>query len=144
MKLVLFLATVLGIGAAVASAGCMTMMRGTTEAVRFESNPPDAQVVVERAGFSYGACNATPCAIMLKRKVAPFDVTFTKEGCQPQTLALKRDHATGKGLASNMLGAGALGGVIGAGVGAGVDAASGAAYSIVPNPLVAKLECEPP
>ena len=113
----------------------MSMARGTTEEVRIESNPAGAAVVVAKDGANFAECSATPCAVTLKRKSPPFPVTFSKDGCQSQTLSLERDHATGKGVAGNLLGIGGI-------VGIGVDAASGAGYSIVPNPLVANLDCK--
>lgn len=116
------------------ASGCMTMARGTTEEVRIASNPVGASIVVVKDGVTFDECSATPCTVTLKRKSPPFLVTFAKDGCQSQTLTLERDHATGKGLAGNLLGAGGV-------VGLGVDAASGAAYSIKPNPLVANLDC---
>ena len=124
------------VAATMAVSGCMTMARGTTEEVRIESNPVGASVVVAKDGVSFDECSATPCTVTLKRKSPPFLVTFAKDGRQSATLVLERDHATGKGVAGNLLG---LGGV----VGLGVDAASGAAYSIKPNPLVANLDCGP-
>ena len=117
-----------------AASGCMTMARGTTEEVRIESNPTGAAIVVVKDGVTFDECSATPCTVTLKRKTPPFLVTFAKDGCQSQTLVLERKHATGKGLAGNLLGVGGV-------VGMGVDAASGAAYSITPNPLVANLDC---
>lgn len=126
--------TTLCLAALFALSGCMTMVRGTTESVRIESNPAGASVMVAKDGATYGECSATPCTVTLKRKAPPFMVTFAKDGCQSQTLMLERDHATGKGVAGNILGAGGV-------VGIGVDAISGAGYSITPNPLVANLDC---
>ena len=114
--------------------GCMSMVRGTTEEVRLTSTPSGANVVVTKDGANVAQCD-TPCVVVLKRKSPPFMVTFSKEGCQDVVLSLTRDHATGKGLAGNLLGAGGL-------VGMGVDAVSGAAYSIKPNPLAANLACD--
>ena len=122
------------IAALMTASGCMTMTRGTTEEVRIASNPVGASIVVTKDGVTFDECSATPCTVTLKRKSPPFLVMFAKDGCQSQTLTLERDHATGKGLAGNLLGAGGV-------VGLGVDAASGAAYSIKPNPLVANLDC---
>lgn len=115
--------------------GCMSMVRGTTEEVRLQSAPSGASVLVAKDGATVAECNSTPCMLVLKRKSAPYMVTFFKEGCQDHVLTLTREHATGKGLAGNLLGAGGL-------IGMGVDAASGAAYSIKPNPLDANLNCQ--
>ena len=76
---------------------------------------------------------------MLKRKKPPFQVVFSKDGCQDETMLLEQDRATGKGVAGNILvlrlGAGGV-------IGIGVDAMTGAGYDIKPNPLIANLNCD--
>ena len=58
---------------------CLSMARGTTESVRFESNPPGATVSVVKDGITFASCSDTPCELILKRKQPPFTVTFGKK-----------------------------------------------------------------
>ena len=132
LRLFAAFAAIIAVGFA---SGCMSMVRGTTEEVRLQSHPSGAEAVVTKDGATVAECGATPCIVVLKRKSPPFMVTFRKEGCQDAMLTLTRDHATGKGIAGNLLGVGGL-------VGMGVDAVSGAAYSVKPNPLEANLNCQ--
>lgn len=114
--------------AAIALGGCATVVRGTTDQVMVDSDPPGAQAVTSE-GHS---CPATPCTFEVNRK-AEFAVSFTKEGYQRQEIPVTTHIASAgaAGFAGNLL----VGGV----VGMGVDAVTGATLEHVPNPVRAVL-----
>jgi hypothetical protein len=147
----------LGIVAALIStammlAGCASVARGTTEAVVFESEPPNAYVhtmidpeceagcagrrtdaMVETEAPKVGPSCVTPCSLGIPRSQS-FVATFSKEGYQAETirvgLHVTRDGAAG--MAGNLLLGGAIGGV--------TDMATGAAQDHDPNPVKATLK----
>ncbi len=126
--------TVILTSAALAVAGCGTVVRGTKQGVRFESAPSGAEVTVVRAKKreTRWAC-VTPCELQLSRK-RDFNVTFSLDGYKP---------AEGR-LASRL---GAKGGatavpgnfVLGGGIGFIVDAGTGANMQLKPDPMRAEL-----
>jgi hypothetical protein len=71
-----------GIVAAIGVAGCATMIRGTHESLDLVSTPTGA-----RADLSTGQSCITPCAQNIARD-ASFSVTFSKDGCDSQTIAV--------------------------------------------------------
>jgi hypothetical protein len=148
---------------AAASAGCATVVRGTTEQVQFDSEPSGAEVrtVVENActppncgeqqgardtAASYGPVAPTPppapvlgpaCITPCTAQVGRRDVliaTFSKAGYKPQTVKVDTRVATGGAVA--MAGNVIIGGVVG-GV---IDAGTGAALEHYPNPVKVILE----
>lgn len=62
-------------------------------------------------------------------------VNITKERCEP--VAINVTHKTADAGAAGVAGNVLVGGVIGL----GIDAATGASQDLVPNPVVAKLNC---
>ncbi len=107
-----------GMVAAIGVAGCATMIRGTHESLDLVSTPTGA-----RADLSTGQSCVTPCAQNIARD-ASFSVTFSKEGCDSQTIAVF----------PTLAGAGVLlGGVI--------DYGTGAVYDLRPNPVAPTLNC---
>ena len=106
--------------------GCATTLRGTTDVLVVESDPPGAAVDVS------GATGSTPATFKLRRK-GNYVVTISKDGYEPVTVNVthKIVAAGSAGMAGNIL----LGGIIGA----AVDAGSGAMFDLVPNPIKVKL-----
>lgn len=114
---------------AVATSGCATATRGTTETVTIQYAPAHAKAVTSLNH----TCTSSPCSIEVSRKKA-FTVTASAPGYQSQTVAVKTKVSKGgaAGVAGNVL----IGGVIGI----GVDAATGAALDHYPNPVIMKLK----
>lgn len=106
---------------------CATTLRGTTDVLVVESDPPGARVTV-----SNGLTGSTPGTFTLRRK-GNYVVTIAKDGYEPVTVNVthKVVGAGSAGMAGNIL----LGGLIGA----AVDAGSGAMYDLVPNPVRVNL-----
>ena len=115
------------VGAALCSLGaCSTIIHGSTQDVEFVSEPPGAFVEVD--GKHAGT---TPCEVELKRKQThTATLTHPRYPNDPRTFRLE-PHFNGATL-GNLL----LGGIIGI----GVDAASGANYSLSPDPVIVTWE----
>ena len=60
--------------------GCATIVRGTTEPVRFSSEPPGALVSV-----GGGQSCTTPCTLTFKRNSSLL-AQYTKDGCENGTV----------------------------------------------------------
>ena len=107
--------------------GCATVLRGTKDSVRIESDPPGATVIL-----SNGMTGVTPVTLDLPRKTH-YQVEFRKEGYKTQyyTIGPMLSKAGHRATAGNALIGGAIGGFI--------DGSTGAAYDLFPNPLVVKL-----
>lgn len=141
-------------------AGCASVVRGTSEAVQFDSEPPGAEMrsIVDypcggpcptnqqggAGGSAYvesdvktpvenGPACVTPCVAEVKRNQALI-VTFSKAGYEPQTVKLGVQVSGGgaAGVAGNVL--------VGGGVGMLVDAGTGAGMDHHPNPLKVTLQ----
>jgi hypothetical protein len=98
--------------------GCATMIRGTHEPLQLSSSPEGAV-----AQISNGQSCTTPCA-MDEERDSSFSITFSKDGCDSQTVSVF----------PTLAGAGVLlGGII--------DYGTGAVYSLRPNPVVTTLKC---
>ena len=110
-------------------AGCATITRGTTDVLEINSTPQGADVKT-----SLGHACTTPCVLTLDRD-AELTVDITKDGCEPANIQVTNKVAdTGAaGMAGNVI----FGGLIGL----GVDAATGATQELVPNPVLATLDC---
>ena len=101
-----------------ASPSCATMIRETHEPLQLSSSPEGAV-----AHISNGQSCTTPCA-MDEERDSSFSITFSKDGCDPQTVSVF----------PTLAGAGVLlGGII--------DYGTGAVYSLQPNPVVTTLKC---
>jgi hypothetical protein len=113
---------------ALALGGCATVVRGTTEDVAVQTEPPGAEA---RTSNGFG-CPATPCAINVPRK-DPFILSITKIGYHPEQVTVNTAVQGGgtAGLVGNVVAGGVVGVV--------VDASSGAANDHVPNPVIVTL-----
>lgn len=114
--------------------GCGTVVRGTKQGVKFESEPPGASVTVTRAKKQKLEWHCTsPCELQLSRK-RDFDVTFELDGYKPAKARLA-SRLGAKGGATAIPGNFVLGG----GIGFIVDAGTGANMQLKPDPMRAKL-----
>src|SRR3712207_4707311 len=102
-------------------AGCATIIRGTTQQIAVNTDPPGAGVK-----FSNGQNCNTPCLIEAARNQS-LVLTITKEDCQTQT--------------ATMIPTLAGGGVI---LGGLIDYGTGAVYDLQPNPLHLTMACSGP
>ncbi len=80
-RLTIFIA----IAAALLLSGCATVFNGTTETVKFSSDPPQAEVRID----GRPACK-TPCALELSTR-APVQLAITRPGFQTFDLTLQRE-----------------------------------------------------
>lgn len=128
MKQLLIIAAILSVG------GCATVVRGTKDKVKFESEPTAAKVVVESVDKDkLGPFDCTaPCSLKLKRN-RDWNVVFSLSGYKDAKGYLK-SKPSGGGVVSG-LGNALAGGI----VGMGVDAGTGAMHDLYPNPMKAKL-----
>ncbi len=120
--------------------GCLTMRRGSTQAVQVDSNPQGATVVVQPGGATF----ETPSQIMLPRRYAQ-SLRFEKDGFQPETVVVERKASSG--LWRNVIWihpAGIIIGVI-------VDLSTASGFDLKPDavsvdlrPAVPKVEPSPP
>jgi hypothetical protein len=118
----------LAAAAALATANCATVTRGTTNQVQFVSEPAEAEVRT-----SMGHTCTTPCTIEVSRK-SEFIAVFKKAGYQDASVPVQtRVAGSGAaGFAGNVI----LGGV----VGMAADAATGATLEHYPNPVTVTLD----
>jgi hypothetical protein len=98
--------------------GCATMIRGTTQQVSINTDPPGATVTT-----STGQSCTSPCLFEAERKNT-LQVTVEKGGCNTYTSAM----------VPTLAGAGAIWGGL-------IDYGTGAVYDLQPNPLFVKLTC---
>jgi len=110
---------ILSIAAILLFSGCATIIRGTHEPLQLSSSPEGVT-----AQLSNGQSCTTPCSLDEERD-ASFSITFSKDGCDSQTVSVF----------PTLAGAGViLGGLI--------DYGTGAVYSLQPNPVVTTLKCK--
>lgn len=117
------------VSACVLLSACASVTRGSTDAWEVNSDPIGARVETTN-GFK---CDATPCAIRMKRK-SEFVAMVTKPGYRQATISVT--HKTAKAGAAGMAGNVLVGGLIGV----VVDSSTGATQDLVPNPAFVKLE----
>jgi hypothetical protein len=104
--------------AVIVTAGCATIMEGTSQSVQITTMPPGARCFVDREGARLGEVGSTPGSIRLDKSKSDVAVTCSKAGYETATVAQSPNfQGTTFG---NIL--------IGGGVGAIADAASGANY----------------
>ena len=105
----------------IALGGCATVMKGTTQDIAVETNPPGATCTVSRNGAQLAVLSATPGKVQVGRDKSPLTVSCTKspESTTPvnQTVESKFNGAT----FGNILAGGVIGVV--------VDASTGANYT---------------
>lgn len=116
----------LGAAASLALGGCATVINGTSQDVKFRSDPGGAQVKL-----TGGQSCTTPCEVSLKRR-HDLRADFSKTGFKPAYVLIQ--SKTGGAMAGNLL----LGGIIGG----AVDAANGASNHLSPSPVNVKLAAE--
>jgi len=120
----------LACAAALAStAGCASIIRGTSQDFTVQTDPAGAQAVLSTGE----RCEATPCTLRRSRN-EPFTVTVSMEGYQTTTHAIRNPWSR-QGTTTGIVGNAILGG----GIGIGVDAMTGANRDLTPNPLVVAL-----
>ena len=112
--------------ASLALGGCATVINGTSQDVKFQSDPGGAQVKL-----TGGQNCTTPCEVSLKRR-HDLRADFTKPGYKPAYVLIQ--SKTGGAMAGNLL----LGGIIGG----AVDAANGASNHLNPSPVNLKLAAD--
>jgi hypothetical protein len=120
-----FIALAASAGLIFTSAGCATIVRGTSHGIGIASQPPGAKVTVDNK--EYGR---TPVSAKLRRK-DNHHVTIQLEGYEPYEIVLTRQ--TSPWLAGNL--------VFGPffPIGIAIDAISGGMYSLKPDQLEAEL-----
>lgn len=95
---------------------CATLVEGTSDTVTLNTNPAGATCMVDREGQRVGAVATTPGSLRIEKSRHDLNVTCTKEGYQPATVA-----------ASSRFTGYTFGNIIAGGIiGVAVDAASGA------------------
>jgi hypothetical protein len=108
---------------ALSLSACATVTRGTKQNFEFKSSPEGASM-----STSTGVNCVTPCVLKMKRKDA-FEVTFTKDGFEPQRARVE-SKIKGGGVvagAGNLLVGGIIGGI--------VDGSNGSLNSLTPDKL---------
>lgn len=113
---------------ATALTGCASVVRGTSEKVSINSDPPDAAI---RTSLGH-SCPQSPCTVEVSRKT-DFTAFAEKEGYKPGQMYIGTHMGNNgaAGMAGNIL----VGGL----VGVGVDAVSGATLDHYPNPAMITL-----
>ena len=106
--------------------GCATVINGTSQDVKFQSDPGGAEV-----RLTGGQSCTTPCEVSLKRR-SDLRADFAKPGYKPAYVLIQ--SKTGGAMAGNIL----LGGIIGG----AVDAANGASNHLSPSPVNLKLAAD--
>ena len=114
------------ISATVLAAACASIISGTSENVSVTSDPLGATVLLEPGGLKF----TTPVTLPLKRKDAPYLLTFTLAGYKPYETYIHT--TTNNWVWGNLL----LGGLIGL----AVDFSNGAATALTPKQVQANLE----
>lgn len=118
----------------IALGGCATVIKGTTQDIAVETNPPGASCIVSRNGAQLAVLSATPGKVQVSRDKSPLMVSCTKapEATTPvnQTVESKFNGAT----FGNILAGGVIGVV--------VDASTGANYTY-PEQVLVSLATEP-
>ncbi len=115
-------AALIAVGLLATCSGCATMMSGTTERIRIESEPPGAQVTVD------GKTYTTPVDVTLPRGRS-HEVAFELPAHEPARRTIRQE--TNGWTWGNVL----IGGVIGV----VVDEASGAAGDLEPDVVSVRL-----
>lgn len=123
---------ILVIAVALCASGCATVVRGSKDTVRIESNPSGASI-----HLSTGHSGVTPAMFELPRKNL-ITVEFEKEGFDKKTVYL---YPTRSKKGSIAAGGNAL---VGGAIGGAIDGSTGAMLDLEPNPLVVTLELTPP
>lgn len=103
--------------------GCATVINGTSQGYKFQSDPGGAQV-----NTTSGVSCVTPCEMELKRGT-DFRADVSRDGYKPVYVLVQ--SRTGGAAVGNLLLGGLIGGV--------VDSANGASNHLYPNPLSLRM-----
>ena len=118
---------------AVLLTGCASMLRGTTESVKFDSSPKGADVYTSN-GLE---CKSTPCEIEVPRN-SQFVASIEKEECKSDNVrvsnGVSRFEEIRPYIVANV--------VLTWGVGLLVDTFTGAMKEVRPNPVIVVLDCD--
>ncbi len=98
--------------------GCATMVRGTSQEVTIDTDPPGAV-----ATLSDGRSCVTPCVLEAERK-QPLRVTLEKRYCDRHSATMVPTSTGAWAVMSGL-----------------IDRRTGAAYDLQPNPLLVELTC---
>lgn len=109
--------------AAVALSGCATVINGTSQDIKFDSNAKQTTVKI-----STGITCVAPCKLDMKRR-RDFRADFTAPGYRPVYVLVQ--SRTGGAVAGNVLLGGLIGGV--------VDGANGSTNHLYPNPVKIRM-----
>ncbi len=109
--------------AAVLLSGCATVINGTSQDIKFDSNAKQTTVKI-----STGITCVAPCKLDMKRR-RDFRVDFAAPGYRPAYVLVQ--SRTGGAVAGNVLLGGLIGGV--------VDGANGSTNHLYPNPVKVRL-----
>lgn len=133
-----------------ATSGCATLLHGTTQKVRIQTDPAGATATAE------GQTIRTPGVLRLSRRSAFVEVRIEKDGYSPQVVRLDRTGSTAVwwnltaipvGMAAGAAGGnlgnfvqrGALGGAGAAAAAFAADYSAGGAYELVPSRVAVRL-----
>lgn len=103
--------------------GCATVINGTSQSYKFQTDPGGAKVAT-----TSGVSCVSPCEMELKRRT-DFRADVTREGYKPVYVLVQ--SRTGGAAVGNLLLGGLIGGV--------VDGANGASNHLYPNPLSLRM-----
>lgn len=106
-------------------AACATIISGSTQDLDVSSVPPGATVTAEPGGYRV----TTPAKLTLKRKDAPYRLTFALDGYEPYNVTVS--SGTNGWVFGNLI----IGGLIGI----IVDSSSGAINKLTPGEVHANL-----
>ena len=101
------------------TAGCSSIVEGTSQEIAISTDPAGASCVLTRNGETIGSIASTPATIDVKKRKYDITITCTKDGYQVATLVDKSGSAAWT--AGNILFVPA-----GAFIGWGIDSATGA------------------
>jgi hypothetical protein len=127
------LIAVVFVSIAILTAGCASVVQGTSQSINVATEPPGATCTLHRNGQVISSVSPTPADVRVEKSAYDIDVVCQKEGFQDGKAQLKADAE------AMTLGNILIGGIIGV----AVDAASGAINKYAPNVTVSLLPREP-
>jgi hypothetical protein len=111
---------------------CATIVSTTSQKIQLNSNPAGANVSIQSQGGGEASSVTTPAKVSLKRK-SEYDLTFEKEGYQPEKATIEQNF--------NPLFLGNL--LIGGLIGMVVDLFSGAVFKLDPAKVEVQMKPVP-
>ena len=124
---------------ALPSAGCATLVHGTSQRIEVATEPPGAAVVVPCAGLETAHTEPTPTTVVLRRRASACALELSKPGYSPVTVELTEKISSAL----------ALGNLVTCGCGLAVDAVTGGLLAFAPGSVEVTLqpgsvEADPP